>query len=87
MELDIRKKPEEVDVIRICETSALTAKAAVLIKENLFGASFNSHTWEESTSDDRLSIRNKEHALNVIKAIEKAIELGWFDVVSAEIEQ
>jgi len=74
MEIDIRKvNNDNVDTIRVCDPDnqdfiigdiVFKDKGFILIKDSADDAYF-------------VSVLNKEHALNLIKGLEKVIELGW----------
>jgi hypothetical protein len=74
MEFDIRNNPaEKITVIRFADNSDDYYVASGILR--------NSHGGVEvidiETERD-LRVRSKEHAQNLIKALNKAIELGWF---------
>lgn len=74
MEIDIRKEEvDEIDKIRICDRDYCTVVVEALTM------SWCTPYFEDSDNECRLYILSKEHALNIKKAIDKAIELGWWD--------
>ena len=76
-EIDIRKdKSLTPDRIRVFGASVEgEAVLDAVFKEDSGGVGvLDSEGW----GGERLKIVSKEHALDVIKGIEKAIELGWF---------
>jgi hypothetical protein len=74
MEIDIREAEDsEFTTIRFATSSSAYCIADTLVK----GAQFV--TIEDSDNEEGVCIENKLAALNLIKAIEKAIELNWFD--------
>lgn len=76
MEIDIRFEKETVDSIRVQDQNKSMSLATLLVK----GKSFEDCVcWLEDGGDTVLGITDKEHAQNLIKAIQKAIDLGWFD--------
>lgn len=73
--VDIRKKDDgEVNRIRVEDDDSYRVIANILTNEHGYVCITDSHE-----SSDELEIANKDHALNLIKGIQKAIELGWFD--------
>lgn len=76
MEIDIRFEKEMVDSIRVQNRNELVTLATLLVK----GKSFEDCLcWLEDGGDTVLGITDKDHARNLIKAIQKAIDLGWFE--------
>lgn len=71
MEIDVRHKGGVVDEIRVGDSSVECDSVDLLCQSN-YGVSL-----ENDEADVMLYITSKEHALNVIKGINKAIELGW----------
>ena len=73
MEIDIRNQVEnKVNKIRFWDDDGEECFAVLITK------SYNSvFIGEESASGDMVLISCKEHAENLIKALEKAIELQW----------
>ena len=71
-EIDIRiDQDKDIDSIRICdEADAYLMCELVCIKDS------KCFVYDSEYFDDRLWIENKQHAENVIKAIQKAIELA-----------
>lgn len=73
MEIDIRKEQtEEVKTIRFWEDEDGYSYYASMLHKNREGADI-----EEGVSGDTVAIQNKEHAEMLIKALQKAISLGW----------
>lgn len=70
MELDIRNtQEEEVTSIRFWDDTGEDVVASTL-----------THAWGKVAIEDSTTVvcvESKEHAINLIKALEKAIELGW----------
>lgn len=73
MEIDIRKvgSDEEVDTIRFAEDSDCHMNASVLKYTP-------SNIYLEDGDGQVLRIESESHALNLIQALEKAMELEWF---------
>lgn len=71
MEIDVRYKSDEVSGIRVGDSKS-DCYSVDLLSKSTYGASL-----ENDEVDDMLYIASKDHALNVIKGINKAIELGW----------
>ena len=71
MQIDIRdnRNEEVIDSIKICDTNSNYYVVSELWKTG------NTIVLNEVGSDRC----TKEHAQNIIKALEKAIELGWFE--------
>jgi hypothetical protein len=67
MQIDIRETEEEINEIVFADEGS---HAHTLTK---------SHYTSIRDNCDYVNLCNKEHALNLIKAIEKAIELDWFE--------
>lgn len=75
MEIDIRTdKEEDVRSIRFYDVNPNKDVANRLAKGNAEGLFI-----EDTDSGDSVFIENKEHATNLIAAIQKAIDLGWFE--------
>lgn len=77
MEIDIRNvTEEEVGVIRVCDSNENYVIADVIVRSS---ASPQKCYIEDSGDYSALGIFNKTHAHNLIKGIQKAIDLGWFE--------
>lgn len=78
MEIDIRKKEDIVNRIRFDEPEDIND---ALFADSLWRYSGDCNVWVSKSSDGDaiLGIRNKGQAENLIKAIQKAIDLGWFE--------
>lgn len=79
MEIDIRKATKEtIDVIRFTDHPAddCAVAADVVVKSR-----GDCPVWLQNSEDDNdiIGIRNKQDALNLVEALRKAIELGWFE--------
>lgn len=73
MEIDIRDvESGEVDVIRFAEDSDCYVNASILKRDS-------SIMCIEDGDGQVLRLESDAHALNLIKALEKAIELNWFN--------
>jgi hypothetical protein len=72
MEIDIRTKEDVVTTIWFADNDSDYNKA---VKLKQHGVGFNI----VSKDYDHQKILNKQDALNIIKAIQKAIELEWVD--------
>ena len=73
MEIDIRKlESGEVDVIRFAEDSDCYMNASTLKCDA-------SIIYIEDGDGQVLRLESDVHAINLIKALEKAIELNWFN--------
>lgn len=73
MEIDIRKvESDEVDVIRFAEDSDCYMNASILKRDS-------SIMCIEDGDGQVLRLESEVHAINLIKAVEKAIELNWFN--------
>lgn len=73
MEIDIRKvESGEVDVIRFAEDSDCYMNASILKCDS-------SNIYIEDGDGQVLRLESESHALNLIKALEKAIKLNWFN--------
>ena len=74
MQIDIRDTGSEevIDSIKICDTNYDYYVVSELWKTG------NTIVLNEVGSD-RCIVESKEHAQNIIKALEKAIKLGWFE--------
>lgn len=76
MEIDIRNRvPAQIDTIRIYDYNDDEFTVEYIERVN----DWENHKVFISDKDtcDPLRIYNKEHALDIIKALDKAIELGW----------
>ena len=75
MQIDIRdnRNEEVIDSIKICDTNS-----DYYVVSELWINIDNTIVLNEVGSD-RCTVESKEHARNIIKALEKAIELGWFE--------
>lgn len=74
---DVRTStPDEIDVIVFADTHA-----SYSIADRLEKRPRTSVIAIVDEQDDHLYIGSKEDALNLIKALNKAIELNWFDEV------
>lgn len=74
-EIDIRDSAESsIDTIRICDRNNSCYLVELLVKESPSYPEFL-----DSSGGEPLTIESKQHALNIKKAIDKAIELGWWD--------
>ena len=73
MEFDIRtNEPEEITILRFADD--IRYHASGISRSGCGGV------WVTGTHTERnLRICSEEHAQNLIKAINKAIELGWFE--------
>lgn len=79
MEIDIRKSGKDVvNRIRFDEPEA--ADDAVFA-DSLWLYSGDCNVWVSKSSEGNsiLGIRNQKVAENLIKAVQKAIDLGWFE--------
>ena len=73
MEIDIRKlESGEVDVIRFAEDSDCYMNASILKCDS-------SSIYIEDGDGQVLRLESDVHAIYLIKAVEKAIELNWFN--------
>ncbi|MNY45851.1 hypothetical protein D3C86_1809870 [compost metagenome] len=75
MEIDVRKQvKDDVTAIRFAESAEGLNVADVIVYYQ-----GDVDVWIESSccSNETIGIRSKEDALNLIKALEKAIELNW----------
>jgi len=73
MEFDIRtNQAEEISVLRFADDSDCLVASGIL--RNWYGGVSVS----DIKSERELRIFSEEHARNLIKALNKAIELGWF---------
>jgi hypothetical protein len=70
--IDVRGELENVSEIRFADKDSYDYCPDVIR-----GGGARQTTLVETDSDRELVIRNKEHAENLIKALNKAIELGW----------
>ena len=79
MEIDIRSKgSEKIDKIRFSNPEAAEGAFFADILELSRG---DCDVWLRKSEDRKalLGIKNKDVALNLIAAINKAIDLGWFN--------
>lgn len=75
MEIDIRNSAaEKVDCIRVASTIEDGASHVECIRKY---SSDNYVVLLDTESCETLRIFDREHALHIIKGINKAIELGW----------
>ena len=75
MEFDIRAgQAEEITVIRFADDNDYYHTASGILRNNRGGV----EVIDIETERD-LRVRSEEHAQNLIKALNKAIALGWFD--------
>lgn len=79
-EIDIRHvdSDEKISVIRFSDVDYNEYNADVLIRDSDNECVYVEDS-DNSTSETSATLNSKEQALNLIKAIEKAIDLGWFD--------
>ena len=79
MEIDIRKKVED-KVTEIRFEDAPPADGAYFADVLVF-SNADCNVWIQKSSDynQTLGIKNKKTAYNLIAAINKAIDLGWFE--------
>ncbi|MOA05718.1 hypothetical protein D3C78_1253280 [compost metagenome] len=76
MELDVRKGVSDITVIRFADYDAddqISGDQADILRNG----PFNQLELIESHNGDYVRVNGVEHARNLIKALEKAIELGW----------
>lgn len=73
MEIDIRVNPQKVDTIRVADINKDIYIAEMVCKSKECGAIIK----DSSRNFRSLQLIDAEHARNLIKAIEKAIEFGW----------
>lgn len=74
MEIDIRKEVQApIDRIRILDPNQDTYCVEYIKNLNNFVMLCDG----SNEAEKNLEVYDKEHALNIIKALEKAIELGW----------
>lgn len=74
MEIDIRKvATEEIDTIRFRDVSSSEYYADCIFKDG------HDIKIQDSDSERNLVIGDAAHALDLIEALKKAIELGWFE--------
>lgn len=72
--IDIRDISEdEIDEIRVRDKDRSVLSVELI---ELAGSYVNLY---DSDGSDRLTIHDEEHAKNLIKGIQKAIDLGWFN--------
>lgn len=79
MEIDIRKVTKEnVDVIRFTDHPKNDCAVAA---DTVVFSSGDCPVWIQNSEDDNdiIGVRNKQDALNLIEALKKAIEMGWFE--------
>lgn len=74
MEIDIRGNvANAVDTIRVCGESAFVCLVdTIVIAEDCVKL-------QDSADLNYLTLEGKEHAQNLIKGLQKAIDLGWFE--------
>lgn len=81
MELDIRQT-EAVEVIRVSDPYAVDADVLVNTDVGVIVASSRSRQGSNQTDcreyKEYLDIRDRTHAENLIKGLQKAINVGWF---------
>jgi hypothetical protein len=70
MEIDVRDVSDVIDTIRFYGEDDLEYSAKYLVSGNNF-------CLEIHDGDDFVVIRSKQHALDLIKALEKSFDLGW----------
>ena len=78
MEIDIRTNVEtEVEVIRFADDEQYNGyyQASIIRRCDID----NMVSIKEGGNGDYVQIAGKEHAHDLIKALEKAIELGWLE--------
>lgn len=78
MEIDVRKKSTEfVSVIRFTDHPVNDCAVAA---DTLVKHSGDCPVWVSNSreNDEIIGIRNQEDALNLIEALKKSIDLGWF---------
>ena len=74
MEFDIRtNQAEEISLLRFADDSGCHHVASGILRLGAWGVSVI-----DIESKRELRIYSEEHAQNLIKVINKAIELGWF---------
>lgn len=77
--IDIRGTPVKVNEIRFADDRYGAWPQVCLVTRNLtFGDDASSVLLREKDGEF-VRVHGKEHALNLIKALEKSIELGWLD--------
>ena len=76
MELDIRNSVGgEIDTIRICDAFETKNLVEILARHKV---KMRAGLYDSAYPEDAIYIADREHAENTIKAIQKAIDLGWF---------
>lgn len=79
MEIDIRQLNSDaaIDTIRLADANSSTYVADVIEYDP---TDLNCKVGlTDSDSDRSVGVMNKAHAENLIKGLQKAIQLGWFD--------
>ena len=79
MEIDIRKKV--VDKVTEIRFEDAPPSDGAYFADVLVFSNADCNVWIQKSSDDNqtLGIKNKKTAYNLIAAINKAIDLGWFE--------
>lgn len=80
-ELDIRKEVLTPTSIRFSDDTIKSTTVASTMKQsvNYQGVLICDHMYSTNGCEGFVILANKENAKALIKAIEKSIELGWFD--------
>lgn len=73
MKFDVRNEITEIVFSEYIPYSTMNAHLACLIDKNSDGDIFIN----DQDCNNFVAINSKEHALNLIKALNKAIDLGW----------
>ena len=73
MQIDIREDNMDISEIKFWDEVSSGGSVAYTLK-NAFDGSFGI-----KDEYDSVFIESKQHALNLIKAVNKAIDLGWVD--------
>ena len=77
MEIDVRNTVEgEIDVIRFADDEQNIYYQSSIIRHIAWKSLVHI---EEGGNGEYVRITSKQHALDLIKALEKAIELGWLE--------
>lgn len=79
MEIDVRNTTkEDIDIIRFTSHPQYDFAVAA---DTLVLSAGDCPVWLQNSKNDSdiIGVRNKEDALNLIEALKKAIELGWFE--------
>lgn len=80
MEIDIRSlRKEEIDVIRFADSKDHSNCANQILKSPCVQKAVWLANNRYNPDECGIVIEGKENAKNLIKALEKAIELGWFE--------